>query len=270
LKRRREMKKILVPVDFSEASEIAVKTASAIADKTGAEIHLLHVTEEVVAGDESNNFKQQLQKFRSEIKGVRAQTFVTDGVPYDDVVSHAEEHHIDLIILCSDGTASYHSSYTASNILRITRPATCPVLIVPKQQRDLGFSKIVFVSDFTFEYDYREKVLDICCRLKSLTKDLSPEIDLLFIVTENCDEEKIIGCMEDFGKECGLKDIGMKIEKAGSVEEGARNYAEKSGADIIAMIGHGSGNYYTQLRTSISEKIIEKAEIPVMIFRIVN
>jgi nucleotide-binding universal stress UspA family protein len=263
-----EMKKILVPVDFSESAKIASEAATIIAEKTGAEIHFLHVAEEVVAGEESNNFKEKLKKFASELSAVKAKTFVTDGVPYDDIVSHAEEHNIDLIIVCSEGISGYHGSYTTGNILRIIRLATCPLLFIPKDFKFEELSNIIFVSDFTFEYDYREKVLASCCKLKELTTEFQPQVDLLFIDTENCNEEKIMSCMEEFGKECDLQNIGFEIEKAESVDEGTLTFAKKKKADLIAMIGHGSGSYYTQLRTSISEKIIDSSEIPVMIFRL--
>ena len=42
------MKKILVPTDFSKPAGIAISVAADIAKKSGAELTLLHVIEEVV------------------------------------------------------------------------------------------------------------------------------------------------------------------------------------------------------------------------------
>jgi nucleotide-binding universal stress UspA family protein len=262
------MKKILVPVELSELSEKALKAAENIAAETGAEIHLLHVMEEVHAGEKENELKQRLDELASDVRAGNVETYLTEGVPYDDVINHSEENGIDLIMLCSDVNMSYHGTYTASNVLRITRLSNVPVMVIPKKSENLKIEKILFVSDFTFEYDYRETVMKVCLRLKDLFADMGPSIELLFIDTQGCDEQRIEKCMVELAKDCGFNNIAYKIHKAATIEGGALEYAEKSGADILSLIGHGSGNYYTQLRTSISEKLLEESSKPVIIFKV--
>jgi nucleotide-binding universal stress UspA family protein len=264
------MRKVLVPVKLSKTLEAAKNAAVFVADKTGAEIHFLYVAEEQDNGNKNILNREKLEKLASQIKDISTKTFITEGVPYDDIISHTEEEKIDLIIFCSDGTSGYHESYTAGNLLRVTRLSGCPVLIVPQDYDFKSLNKIIFASDFTFETDYREKVLEVCKALKKLTQAFDPHIDLLFIDTENCNHQKILSCMEEFGGACEIYGVGFKIEKADTVDEGIVSFTKRNKSDAIAIIGHGSGSYYTQLRTSISEKLIEKAKVPVIIFRLEN
>jgi nucleotide-binding universal stress UspA family protein len=44
------MKKILVPTDFSKPAMLATEVAADIARKSGAQLTLLHVVEEIVGG----------------------------------------------------------------------------------------------------------------------------------------------------------------------------------------------------------------------------
>jgi nucleotide-binding universal stress UspA family protein len=263
------MKKILVPIDFSESSEIAVKIAKELADLTGAEIDFIHVLETVPSEKEkyAEDPNQKLQSFILN-KGIEDfKSFVTEGIPFDDVIMHCEEHQTDLIVLASEGTSKYHGTYTASNVLRITRLAPCPVLIIPSVVKEFSAEKILFVNDFTYEYDYKEDVEKVFQSLIQLTSELSSEIDLLYIKLNGQPEEKIKKCMSEFSNGFS-QDYKTIIATGKTVEEGALDYAKAKNYNIISIIGHGSGNYYTQLRTSICEKLIEISNLPVLVFRI--
>jgi nucleotide-binding universal stress UspA family protein len=268
------MKNILVPIDFSGQSEACRDIAVKIASKTKAVIHYIHTSESVAVEKEGNQeiqgIEEKLKSFASKSGNIKTKSLVTDGVPFDDVINYSEENNIDLIIISSDGTGTYHSSSMASNVLRITRLANCPVLIIPQNIRQLEINKIVFVSDFTYEYDYRENVEQVFQKLLDSTKDFKPKIELLYVKLEEDSEEKVKKCMMEFAESFEKKNIRPNIIKSKSVENGALGYAKEADADLICLIGHGSGNYYTQLRTSISEKLLEKTDLPILIIRVSN
>jgi nucleotide-binding universal stress UspA family protein len=261
------MKKILVPVDFSETSEVAVNIAKEFSKSAGAEIHFIHVTETVEVEKEKQDPNHKLQSFILDHGIKNFKSFVKEGVPYDDVVMHCEEHDTDLILLVSNGTNKYHGSYMVSNVLRITRLASCPVLVIPSDIKEFAAKRILFVSDFTYECDYKEDVEKVYNKLINLTEDFSPEIDLLYVKTNGQAEEKVEKCMKDFSEGVN-KNTKTHITTAQTVEEGAKEFAKNNNYDIISIIGHGSGNYYTQLRTSICEKLLEISDMPVLVFRI--
>ncbi len=77
------MKRILVPIDFSEQAECAIKTAARIARRSGAEMFLLHMlnlpmneTDMSAHGDASSPAKVlYLQKIHQKIDAVMKSDF---------------------------------------------------------------------------------------------------------------------------------------------------------------------------------------------------
>ncbi|MDQ3193300.1 MAG: hypothetical protein M3Q58_17085 [Bacteroidota bacterium] len=104
--------------------------------------------------------------------------------------------------------------------------------------------------------------------LISLTSAFNPEIKLLYLNIDKRDEKEVKENMENFISEFPVQKLSLNILKNENVEDGALEFMKKSNADVLSISGHGSGDYYTQLRTSISEKTIEKSSYPVLIFRI--
>jgi nucleotide-binding universal stress UspA family protein len=140
--------KILVPTDFSEYSDRALKQALDIAKQYGAKVYVLHVLHEEmyyinefssVAGalqkiEDSKlaaareNLKKQLDNF-PQIKDAEVVTNVRLGVPYEEILKEGEEKGIDLIVIASlgrSGIAKYLIGSVARNVLK---GAKCPVLL---------------------------------------------------------------------------------------------------------------------------------------------
>jgi universal stress protein A len=141
--------KILVPTDFSEFSDKALKQALDIAKQYNAKVFLLHVIHEVlhqcvmdycITGEQIERIKVQmmgaaresLQKQIGKFPLAREVQVVTDikvGVPYEAILKEEEEREIDLIVIGSlgrTGVAKYIIGSVARNVLK---GAKCPVLL---------------------------------------------------------------------------------------------------------------------------------------------
>jgi nucleotide-binding universal stress UspA family protein len=267
------MKTILVPVDFSHLSETAKKIAARIAEKTSAKIHFLHSEEEVTVGENGHKSETMLKmdSFSKGIKKTMVETFITDGAPYDDIINHCTEYKIDLLIMCPDKKKSNHSSYTTYTTLRVMRLANVPVLFLPPEaDENLEIKNILFATDFCFTQDHKENILDAFEELASIAKLLGAEIELFYVKEPEKDVNLkfIKKNMKEF------KELNKGIEVKFSIKENMDyvkeilEYAESSKKDAIAIIGHGSGNYYSELKKSNAESIIINANIPVFLFRV--
>jgi universal stress protein A len=140
--------KILVPTDFSEYSDKALKQALDIGRQYKAKVYLLHVIpnmalyavdyaisiDAVVAAENqareasSESITQQLAKY-PQSKEVETQTSIVTGAPAETILNFAEEQGIDLIVIASlgrSGIGKYLIGGVARNILK---GATCPVLL---------------------------------------------------------------------------------------------------------------------------------------------
>jgi nucleotide-binding universal stress UspA family protein len=145
------VRRILVPVDFSDASSAAVRHANALAQTYGAEIDLLHVVEQVVYpsayGVEPAYFPTQevlarvertLGEMAREGLG-RNQVQVSAVVGYApmSILDHADEHDIDLIVIATHGRSGLDRMLLGSVAERVLRRAPTPVFIVKPDRASL-------------------------------------------------------------------------------------------------------------------------------------
>jgi len=139
---------ILVPTDFSTASDAALDFAKTVAGTFGASLHLLHVFEDPVipAGFPEayaplpaetratlvDDARQQLAARLSVADRdlVNATTAVVSGVPAMAIVEYAQDHNIDLIVMGTHGRTGVAHLFVGSVAERVVRLAPCPVLTV--------------------------------------------------------------------------------------------------------------------------------------------
>ena len=144
------IKTILVPTDFSECSDAAVKYGRAMADTFGASLHLLHgvqdpytqpwAAEAVPAplGDMLAQWQAQARVRLQELmpEGARADVMVAVqvGSPFQEIVRYAEEQAIDLIVIGTHGRGPLGHMLLGSVAEKVVRKAPCPVLTVRQKE----------------------------------------------------------------------------------------------------------------------------------------
>ncbi len=141
-------KKIMVPTDFSEFSDRALKDALDIAKQYGASVHLLHIIgimhqcsadycmdESQLAGIVEQTTRAAQEMMEEQIRrvgasGVQSIFFeVKEGVPYREILNEEQAKKFDLVVIGSRGKTGL-LGHLGSVADRVARGATCPVLIV--------------------------------------------------------------------------------------------------------------------------------------------
>jgi nucleotide-binding universal stress UspA family protein len=146
------LEKILVPTDFSECSEAAVRYGRALAGAFGATLHLLHVVQDPYTqpwaaeafpaplGDLLEQWQAQARVRLAELvpEAERAATMVAVevGSPFFEVVRYAEDQAIDLIVIGTHGRGPLGHVLLGSVAERVVRKAPCPVLTVRHPQHE--------------------------------------------------------------------------------------------------------------------------------------
>jgi len=145
----RTIDRILVPVDFSAASDAALDYAKMLAAQFGARLYLLHILEEPlavpVAGPEAgvgvDHQRREAWRVEAEARLLAACTpherqlfAVTSaaifGVPTHDINAYAGAHAADLIVMGTHGRTGLAHLLLGSVAERTVRTATCPVVTV--------------------------------------------------------------------------------------------------------------------------------------------
>lgn len=145
------LRNILVPVDFNETSQHAVAYAKDLARATGAQLHLLHVLEDVFAlpaGTEGalSAFPRLAKQAEDEARE-RLSALVTDrlpetiltvviGTPAAAILAYAERIQAGIIVMGTHGPNPKPLGDLGSVTAQVVRTAECPVLTMRKQPRE--------------------------------------------------------------------------------------------------------------------------------------
>ncbi len=143
-----DLKRILVPTDFSEHSRHALKYGIALAEKFSAEIHLLHVLQDLTVyqpdamtigppvvpplEELSAAARVGLDRLVREqhLEQDKVRTDVREGTPVEEIVDYAHENKIDLIVIATHGRGWFAHLLLGSVAEKVVRKAPCPVMAV--------------------------------------------------------------------------------------------------------------------------------------------
>ncbi len=139
---------IILPVDFSDASNHLIDGAVKFAKELNGKIHLIHVAPSDIGfaiGDmgfqyfpeiEQNEIKEeltQLNAMQEQIasKGVECVHILKQGVAGDIILEYAKEKNADYIVMGSHGRSGIYDVFVGSLTKELTRRSTVPVLVLP-------------------------------------------------------------------------------------------------------------------------------------------
>jgi nucleotide-binding universal stress UspA family protein len=142
-----KLKRVLVPTDFSDSARHAFRYGLSFAKEYEAELVLLHVVENLTVGYASDLFpvpmaevfqeisgyaKAELAKLAEEARGrgVQVSELVVQGKPSAEIIRHATENAVDMIVLGTHGKGMLDQALFGSTTERVVRRAPCPVLSV--------------------------------------------------------------------------------------------------------------------------------------------
>ncbi|MFI5183532.1 MAG: universal stress protein [Vicinamibacteria bacterium] len=146
-----EIKRILLPTDFSESAHHALHYAVSLAQSFGARITLLHVVENVAVSYASDLFPVPMAEVFEEVsgyarteiaalaaevrnQGVEVRESVVQGKPAAEILRAAAEESMDLIVLGTHGRGVLDHALFGSTTERVVRKAPCPVLTCRPQE----------------------------------------------------------------------------------------------------------------------------------------
>jgi universal stress protein A len=143
------IKRILVPIDFSDDSLNALAYARDFARPFGAELILLYVVEPIYYAtpadlyvttpnvaflmDEQRRIgKQQLARLGADMekKHERFRGVVKVGSPSQSILDTSKSAHADMVIMSTHGRTGFAHMLLGSVAEKVVRGATCPVLTV--------------------------------------------------------------------------------------------------------------------------------------------
>ena len=276
------MKNILVPTDFSEQAENALKVAAQFAKTYNADIYLLHMLElpmQLIDPTSNNNsqnlpeslFFMKLAHKRFEevlasdyLEGVTVHETVHFHEAFDGIMEVSKEHDCDLIIMGSHGATGFKEMFIGSNTERVVRYSEIPVLVIKQEIPNFRVDNFIFATDFSEETKrpFNEAV--------KFANKIDANIHLVYINTANKFKttEEAEKKMSNFLEGMESKTFNLHIYNDRTIEEGILNYAQSIDAGLIGISTHGRKGLAHFFNGSLSEDIVNHAKRPVITFKI--
>jgi nucleotide-binding universal stress UspA family protein len=274
------MKRILVPTDFSEHAEAALKVAAQIARQNNSEIIILHILElpsqmndAILGGVSIPETMLFLKKANQMLDEITERDYL-QGIPVTEIakIDHtlhgisqvSKDNDIDLIVMGSHGSSGIQELLIGSNTEKVIRTSEIPVLVIKKNSTNFNTSNIVFASDFSKE---TKKPFE---KLLNFTQSFESKLHLVMICTPNsfkttAEAEKT---MKKFISEFNLTNYTTQIYNDTNIEKGIINFSNSINADIIGMCTHGRTGFAHFFNGSISEDLANHTIRPLMTFKI--
>jgi len=274
------MKRILVPTDFSEHAEDALKVAAQIAKKNNSEIIILHMLElphqsnDAIMGGisipESMLFMKKANEMldevaaRSYLDDITVTEIVKMDKPIHGITQISKDYDVDLIIMGSHGSSGVEELLIGSNTEKVVRNSEIPVLVIKKSISNFNAANIVFASDFS---DEAKKPFE---KLLNFTNLFDSKLHLVTICTPNSFKPTHVSeeAMNEFVSQFNISNYTTQIYNDTNIEKGIINFSNKIDADIIGMCTHGRTGFAHFFNGSISEGLVNHAIRPVITLKV--
>ena len=278
------IKKILVPTDFSEQAENALRVAADLAKKHNSEIYLLHMLElpmqlvDGASGGSKSDLPEALffmklahQKFENMmnapfLEGITVhETAEFDGA-FEGIMDYAKKYEIDLVVMGSHGTSGLQGLFIGSNTEKVVRHSEIPVLVIKKKHPGFDVNTFVYALDFKAENHNAFK------QAIAFAKANNQTLHTLYVNTPGDfrTTRQVEDTMQQFMEEEKepLEDYTLNIYNDSSIESGILHFAETVNAGLIGIGTHGRKGLAHFLNSSLSEGLVNHAQRPVITFKI--
>lgn len=274
------MKRILVPTDFSEHAEDALKVAAQIAKRNNSEIIILHMLElphqanDAILGGisipESMLFMKKANEMLDEVSarpyldGIEVTEIVKMDKPIHGIIQISKDHDVDLIVMGSHGSSGVEELLIGSNTEKVVRNSEIPVLVIKENISNFNATNIVFASDFSEE---AKKPFE---KLLNFAKFFDSKIHLVNICTPNSFKPTHVAekAINEFVDQFSITNYTAQTYNDTNIEKGIINFSNKINADIIGMCTHGRTGFAHFFNGSISEGLVNHAVKPVITLKI--
>lgn len=304
-KKTLHIRSILVPVDFSEPSNVALRRAASFARMFGAKLTLLHMVEPIVAPDLPYSCpllmdmteivaqsKLRLERLaRKQVKDATliAKTMVVQGRSFQGIADTARTHKSDLIIISTHGYTGLKHMLLGSTTERVVRHAPCPVLVVRHDGGAMtgrGDKSAFKPRKILVPLDFSRDSMSALRYAAGFARQFHAELTLLnavhpaFCFTSADGELEMYAelveetrraneqLMAGVLKEQQLKGLKVRsLVSTGDPRSEIVQTAARSGSGLIVLSTHGRTGLSRVLLGSVTERVAQHAPCDVLIVR---
>ena len=273
-----QINKVLIPIDFSATSKLALEHAAHVCKAFNAELHLVHIyktsTIDVLPNLTATSASlpdyeslrdmvieelNEIGKKFGERYNVGYNIEVKTGSVSKGIIASATDSKSDIIIMGTHGVSGFEEFFIGSNAYRVVTSATVPVLTVQEAADHMGFENIVLPIDST--QHTRDKV----SQAVSLAKSLGSKVHIAQLVTDAEDKAVLNLKVKQVEEHLSHNDIPFEttVLEGSNITEMTLTFSQTVKADLIAIMtdqetntGFFVGEY--------AQRIVNHSKIPVL------
>ncbi len=279
MKKSQSMKKILIPIDFSNNAYNAIFHATRILKGKAGIFYLLNVYNEFTPLQSNSQHKTLLQQLADESheglqqayhkirldepdSGHKFETISTKGDLVASIAKTIKEKEIDLVVMGNSGCSEIKAIFLGSNVLKaIGEIKKCPILTIPKEIDFKPPKEIAFVTDFRSTYDAAQ-----IAPLRFMAKQFGCKIRIMHIneneilsELQHSNRAVLLEYLSDF--KCSLNWIPLFKSKTTAIQ----GFLEEMNIDMLAMVNYKHSFLEKIGREPVIKRIAFDLDIPFLI-----
>ena len=266
------MIKILVPIDFSEASKKALNYALSIGEKTNVSIHMLHVTtapprtgtklihkmREVAKEEDRDRVDQSTKQFLADKKVpnyLQEETIIRYGEVSKQIINVSLQDDFDLIVMGTKGATRLTEAFIGNNTLSTLKLSVIPTIIVPMsyvpEERD---EKACIALRFDKLYG------NTCEKLLKRCKVLGCDPELLSVVDRKSEEIQI-------SVKYQMKSYPVHIMENPRPRKAISEFLKENNHGLLALHFNTYSFFKELTYPSVSTEFTFRSNIPILFIR---
>jgi nucleotide-binding universal stress UspA family protein len=269
-------KKILVPVNFSQASDAALVFATRMASPMKAKVTCLYVNEELDSIARKfipRDINTRIRRHAEEMLSLKAneiirpdnltsfEVIVSNGKPYQKILEKARDLSTDIIVMGKSDSSNHHPEVLGSNTRRIITKSDIPVMVVTGGT-GRSLNNLLLPLDLLKTVDFK------LAKAIEMARLLQLDLNVLAVITSGSDglRGKCVLRLEEIRKIVIAEGIGCGVRLCVSgrpVHEEILQYAATIHASLIMLMVQQEGRPMDYLIGTTAQSIICKSRIPI-------
>lgn len=259
---------ILVPTDFSEIANTALRYSAMLAKKLDARIILFHAVPHlshwwVSASDE---LVQEAYQNQETIKAM----LINEGVEAGKIEAHVfyqfplnkwindfvRKNKIDFAVVGTKGTSGLKSTTMGSFALGMIKYASVPVIAVPSDAKLKGISNILYPTDMEDASMEIKKILPYA-------KMFEATIHVVYISkNEPLEKLKATNKLNDIVERTNYEKITTDVKDGGNIESLINESIREKDIDLVVMFPKEKGFFKQLFKGSVTEEVSYQIKVP--------
>ncbi|QED37182.1 universal stress protein [Antarcticibacterium arcticum] len=272
--------KIVVPIDFTQTSKVGANYAIFLAEPLHSEIIFVHaysvgnqfggygaITYAVPDNFVSNEkfYKEKMTEFLEnfpQLSSINFRSVFAPGSTVDIICQVAKKEEAKLIIMGTEGTNAVEGYFIGTISEKISRMASCPVMIIPE---DFEVSEIKSIS-LALDSDNLKSNIELGV-LADLLNLFDAKLYILHFLEDNNKTINKEEVKDYYVGQFQRENISFHLLSNGEKDNIIDNFLQENRIDVLALIYREHGLFKQLTEMGLRKKMVFDSNVPILILK---